>query len=241
MKRAFFAGAVLIIGMLLLSLGMAEGQLTNTGKKNSKVENFSNQMFSNQTNPNQTTLNNLTTRGNRPTSSDTNRSGIKKAKRAEKAKVQAGVHIHPSGKKIRIRIQANNRIKLEVGNISANCSLNLTQERVQNRTRLYAKLSNGKYAEIKIMPDVASQTAIERLRLKNCNNESCHIELKEVGSKNQSRVVYEIRAKKRVKILGLFRKSVQFKAEVDAEKGDILSIKKPWWMFLASESKEQNP
>lgn len=56
-------------------------------------------------------------------------------------------------KQMNIQKQANNQFRLEVDGVSADCLFNLTQEQFENRTRLYAGLSNGRNAEIKIMPD----------------------------------------------------------------------------------------
>lgn len=132
-----------------------------------------------------------------------------------------------------------NKKRLRVNNVSANCDCNLTQERVQNKTKLYAGLSNGRNAEVKIMPDAASETALQRLRLKNCvEEEGCKIELKEVGQGEGARLVYEMKTQKRAKVFGLFKAKMQVQAQVDAETGEIVRVKKPWWAFLASEPKE---
>lgn len=97
------------------------------------------------------------------------------------------------------------------------------------------KLSNGRNAQIKIMPETASQKAIERLRLKNCD-EDCSIELKEVDVGQNQKAAYEVKAKKESKIFGLFKKIMDVETQIDAESGEIISTKKPWWSFLASES-----
>ena len=151
---------------------------------------------------------------------------------------RSGDYINSIGQKIRLETQANNQCRLEANGISANCAMNLTQEQFQNGTRLYASLSNGRNAEIKIMPSTASETALQRLRLKNCS-ENCQIELKETGTGNQSRLTYEIKAQKQSKILGLFRAKMQVQAQVNAETGELIKITKPWWAFLATETDEK--
>ena len=90
-------------------------------------------------------------------------------------------------------------------------------------------LSNGRKAEIKIMPETASQKAIERLGELGFN-----IILKEVGNGNNTKAVYELIAKKEGKMLGLFKINGNIAIQVDAETGDIIKVKKPWWAFLAS-------
>ena len=56
------------------------------------------------------------------------------------------------------------------------------------------------------MPETASERALLRLRLKNCNEtRNCTIELKEVGEGNRTRVIYEAKARKTFKLFGLFK------------------------------------
>lgn len=96
----------------------------------------------------------------------------------------------------------------------------------------FFNLSNGRKAEIKIMPETASERAIERLGELNFT-----IELKEVGQDNMInplKVVYELKSEKQGKMLGLFKVRANVSAEVDAETGDVLKVKKPWWAFLAT-------
>jgi len=155
-------------------------------------------------------------------------------------KAQAGDYVGEGGQQIQIQEKTNNRIQLRVGNHSADCGLNLTQEKVQNKTKLYAKLSNGINAEIKVMPDTASETALNRLRLKVCTEENnCTIELKEVGKGEQVELAYEIKRERQAKIFGLFKARMQVQAQVNAETGEIIRVKKPWWAFLASEPEEE--
>ena len=87
-------------------------------------------------------------------------------------------------------------------------------------------LSNGRKAEIKIMPETASARAIERLGELNFT-----IQLKEVGKDN---VAYELTTEKEWKMLGLFKVKGKISVEVDAETGDVIEVHKPWWAFLAS-------
>jgi hypothetical protein len=93
--------------------------------------------------------------------------------------------------------------------------------------------------EVKIMPDTASERALERLRLNVCSEENnCSIELKEVGNGNQTKAAYEVKVEKQARVLGLFKTKMQVQAQVDAENGEVIQTKKPWWAFLASESEE---
>ncbi|OGJ22101.1 hypothetical protein A3K73_07465 [Candidatus Pacearchaeota archaeon RBG_13_36_9] len=89
-------------------------------------------------------------------------------------------------------------------------------------------LSNGRKAEIKIMPETASQTAIGRL-----GELGFTVELKEVGKGTTVKPVYELTGNKQGKFLGIFKIMARVKAQVDAGTGDVKVIK-PWWSFLAS-------
>ena len=151
--------------------------------------------------------------------------------------VQDGTHEGEGGQMLKIQTQANNRIKLEVGGVSAECDCEMKQETVQNKTKLSATLSNGKNAEIKVMPNTASEKALERVRLKVCSEENeCKIELKETGSGEQTKLAYELKTQRQSKVFGLFKAKMQVQVQVNAENGEVIKVKKPWWAFLASES-----
>lgn len=145
-----------------------------------------------------------------------------------------GEYMNAEGRQMMFSKQENNMFKFQVGDAVADSSMELEQEQNQEQTRLYAKLSNGGNAEIKIMPDVARDMAMQRLSLKNCD-EGCTIELKEVAEGNQIKAAYEVKAQKNAKIFGLFGVKMQVQSQVDAENGNVLQAKKPWWAFLASE------
>lgn len=158
-------------------------------------------------------------------------------------KVQAGNYESVNGQKFEIQEREQNRLRIHSGNFSADCECNLTEEQVQNqnRTRLKMQLSNGEYSEVKIMPDVASETALSRLRIRNCNeSNNCSIELKEVGKCNgtQSCAAYQVQAEKKVKVFGLFRARARSYAQINAENNEVISVKEPWWMSLASDDEE---
>lgn len=78
--------------------------------------------------------------------------------------------------------------------------------------------------EIKVMPDTASESAIEKLSL----NKDVEIELKDTG-----KPVYEVVGSQEKRILGLFKTAVKVTTTLSAETGEIEKTKKPWWSFLA--------
>jgi hypothetical protein len=148
--------------------------------------------------------------------------------------IQTGNYSNQDGEQMQIQSGEEKGTTLRVRDIEAHSSMNITQEQVQNRTKLQVKLSNGLNAEVKIMPNTASETALAKLGAK-CEINNCTMELREVGTGNQTRVAYEIKTQKQSKVLGLFRAQMEVQVQVDAENGEIIQTKKPWWAFLATE------
>ena len=99
---------------------------------------------------------------------------------------------------------------------------------VEEEGKCMKTLSNSRKAEIKIMPETASEKAIEKL-----GDLGFNVTLKEVGKGDDAKVVYELTGEKQGKFLGIFKIMARVSAQVDAETGDVKVIK-PWWAFLAS-------
>jgi hypothetical protein len=118
-------------------------------------------------------------------------------------------------------------------NIIIDENLTIANDTLNKSTK--ATLSNGRNAEIKVMPSSASATAIARLGELNFT-----IELKEAGKGENTKLNYELKAEKKTKIIGLINKKMEVSATVNAETGEV-SIKKPWWAFLAVEEKQATP
>lgn len=132
-------------------------------------------------------------------------------------------------------------VKFRVKNSTARTTLNITEgvDDKNNTILLIQKGNNTK--EIKIMPDTAAERALARLRIKVCNETNgCTIELKDVpaGKFKESKLAYEIQLQRHYKILGLFKAKAENKVQVDAQTGDVIQEKKPWWAFLASQSSD---
>ena len=115
--------------------------------------------------------------------------------------------------------------------------MNLSAEDIDNKTLLRAYLSNGRHAFIKVMPNRASAIALERLKAK-CLERNCSVELKEVGVGNKTRVAYVVETEKDSRILFIFPKKMRVMADVDAENGEFIELRKPWWAFMAKEKDE---
>ena len=157
-----------------------------------------------------------------------------------RAMVQDGTYMNQNGQQIQVQNKEGNRVQLKVGNREAGSNLEITSSQENGKTKMMAKLSNGRNAEIKVMPDAASETALQRLRLRNCNeSNNCSLELKQVGQGDQARLAYEVQVERHSRVLGLFSAKMQVNAQVDAESGETIGVGKPWWAFLATEPEEQ--
>ena len=145
------------------------------------------------------------------------------------------------GKSIKIREMNEEKKEIVAGKINAKTGLNLTAEDIGNGTAgqiLRAYFSNGRYAIIKIMPDRATVKAVERLNAK-CLERNCTVELKEFKIGNRTIAGYEVETEKDSRLFLIFNKKIKVRAVVDAETGEIILIKKPWWAFLVKEKDEK--
>lgn len=150
------------------------------------------------------------------------------------------LYTNENGKQFQLENLSTGKIKLEANKIKAETALEVVPVGVLKKTRLEVKLSNGKNTEIKVMPDVASEKALEKFKLKVCSEENnCTIELKETGNGENSKPVYEVQMDRDAKVFLLFKTKMHVMAQVDAENGELVAVKKPWWAFLASEPKEE--
>lgn len=111
----------------------------------------------------------------------------------------------------------------------ADTELELETEFEGNESIIRAILSDGNKTDIKILPDRASEIAIETLRSKNFT-----VELKEVLHQNIPRVIYNIQTNKNGRFLGVFKLKIKIEAQLDPETGEVLGIIKPWWAFLVT-------
>ncbi|HVY01489.1 MAG TPA: hypothetical protein VHA12_01860 [Candidatus Nanoarchaeia archaeon] len=143
--------------------------------------------------------------------------------------------------KIRVANLTDEQKTIIAGKINAKTGLNLSAEDINANgtvgSVLRAYLSNGAYADLKVLPDVAAERAVERMKAK-CEERNCSVELKEVGNGNQTRAVYEVKTEKEARMLFVFKTRMKVDAQVDPETGDVLSTHKPWWAFLANEKDE---
>lgn len=101
-------------------------------------------------------------------------------------------------------------------------------EEKQKCIRPWEEVCNVKTEGVKIIPEVASQKAIEKL-----GNFELNIQLEEVEEDKSTKYIYAVYGLKDVKFLGIFSMKMKVTAEVDSESGEVKNIKKPWWSFFA--------
>ncbi len=116
------------------------------------------------------------------------------------------------------------------GSTAVACCSGLICKLSENDSEVGVCVKENLKNKIKIMPETASARAIERLGELGFN-----ITLKEVGKGNNTRARYHLEAKKQYKIFGFMKRNATVSTEVDAETGEVVFVKKPWWSFLASE------
>ena len=110
----------------------------------------------------------------------------------------------------------NNETRIKSKNISVTTHGEIGTD---DDNKTYWKFEN-KTAEIRIMPDTASDRAIERLKLKVCDStNNCTIVLKDVGQRNETKIVYEVRAMKEKRFLFWKWKS-EVRTQIDAYTGE---------------------
>lgn len=119
--------------------------------------------------------------------------------------------------------------------VEAEDEIDLEEEVNGTEYQLKARMRNGNFTRIKIMPGTASEIAIERLKALNFT-----VELKEKNdSRNVPRVVYNIEANKNGRFLGVFKLAMKVSGEIDPETGEVLEINTPWWAFLVTGEDEE--
>jgi len=96
-----------------------------------------------------------------------------------------------------------------------------TEKLIIEKSKLYLKTSAGN-KEVKILPEEASSKATEISKISE-------IELIEESQKP----VYSVKGTKQARILFIFPVEMEIGTKVNAETGNIISISKPWWSFLA--------
>jgi len=124
-----------------------------------------------------------------------------------------------SPKKISISSEDKSKIISENNEVSSQIPISESEEKV------YATHSNGEQVEIKITPEEAIQST------NNLVGENTIEGVNVIES--EEKVLYEIESVKEGKFLFIFNVDAKILTYVDVENGEVISIDKPWWSFLA--------
>ena len=228
--------AIAVIAMLLVS-GTIAFAVSNHSNGNGAGEQFDQNMTSTNDSDDDG-LSNVSMKGNKTNNGigQVLSAQIREAKEA----LRAGNYSGPQGQLLQVSVLAHNLIALRVDNTTAETDLNITAETdSEGNSTLMANMSNGRNREIKIMPDRAAQRALDALKLKVCSpDNNCTIQLKKTGSAVNETLKYEMQVERHSRILGIFEAKMLQRAEIDAETGNVTSVQKPWWAFLATEEPE---
>lgn len=119
--------------------------------------------------------------------------------------------------------------EMEFHGYNVSSKLQIHVENKGNESKLRVNLSNGEQRDVKILPDVASERAIQVFQSRNIT-----VQLKEVGNGTNSSLVYEADGEKEVKILGFINAKAKVQATIDSNTGEVTNVAGPWWSFLAS-------
>ncbi|MEK6910595.1 MAG: hypothetical protein AABW82_02370 [Nanoarchaeota archaeon] len=126
--------------------------------------------------------------------------------------------------------------RAEEGGLEARSDLEISEnETVDGNVSIKVKLKDGKHKEIKVLPDRASEIAKARMRAKYGNDS---LEIREIMHKNVPKVVYHLEGNSSGKFLGVFKSNMNVQTEVDAETGEVVLVKRPWWAFMVKADAE---
>ena len=126
--------------------------------------------------------------------------------------------------------------RAEEGGLEARSDLEISEnETVDGNVSIKVKLKDGRHKDIKILPDRASEIAKARMRAKYGNDS---LEIREIMHKNVPKVVYHLEGNSSGKFLGVFKSNMNVQTEVDAETGEVVLVKRPWWAFMVKADAE---
>jgi hypothetical protein len=128
----------------------------------------------------------------------------------------------------------NQIMRIQGKNTEARTKLRLRMVEEHNQSKIRIRLSNGDETTVNIMPDEIYEKVRKRLNTKNIS-----LELEEKIHKNIPRVIYNIKANKNGRFLGIFKTKIRLEGEIDSETGEVLKMHAPWWSALVV--KENNP
>ncbi len=110
-----------------------------------------------------------------------------------------------------------------------NVNMSTKVQLYKSEGEVYGVFKNNQTKIIKVFPDEVKEKIRQKIkaRLENYN-----ITLDEDG-------VYQVQAKKKVRLFFLIPVKEKVKAQIDSETGEIIKIRNPWWGFLARDVEEE--
>lgn len=134
-----------------------------------------------------------------------------------------------SGSTTKCRIGENREMTIRAGN-SGNTIVQVKEANMSTNVTLYRE-NNSVYGQFRnqnrtiIMPDEVQARIQERINARINNTE---IELREDGN-------YYVQTQKQSRLFLLFPVREKIQLEINAENGEILRVRNPWWGFLAKD------
>jgi len=129
------------------------------------------------------------------------------------------------GREMTVRAGNSGNMIIQSKGINAETKVEL----YQSDGKVYGVFRGNQTKNINILPDQVK----ERIRARiNANVEEEIIELDEDG-------VYQVQARKRAKLLGLFPVRERVKMKINSETGEVMRVRTSWWGFLARDEVEQ--
>ncbi len=116
------------------------------------------------------------------------------------------------------------KIKSSEGEFGASTNLEVQEENTGDKSKIKVKLSNGNTKELKVTPDEATIAATGLVQGDNMTvtlNES-----------SDGKVFYYVSVNKTGRLFGIFKIQSKQIVEINAETGQVLLKKKPWYGFL---------
>jgi len=128
-----------------------------------------------------------------------------------------------------MRVYAGKSGNLIIQIKDTNMTTNITLYKDENGS-LYAFNRAGKEKRINFFPDQVKEKIRERIKQKTCDCENITL---------TDDTKYEVQTKKKARLFWIFPVREKSNVEIDAENGEILKFRNPWWGFLANDNEEE--
>jgi len=139
--------------------------------------------------------------------------------KSTEASIKVEIETIGEAKEIIVEKSAPNQVSIKTEKAIAITSEKLIIE----ENKLSIETTEGK-RQIKVSPEIASEKAIA-----TGIQEVKKIELK----KEATKPLYSVEGTKRARLLFIFPVTLRIETKIDAGTSEVISVKKPWWSFLA--------